>query len=120
MIEVDKSGNEIWNKTYGGKLSNRLNACKKMNNGSYLLALKSQRGGILAPSVQNSKARNILINKNGEVVYDAYPFDQKTHFTNSICILGERVYSVGYKLIPFEEQKARFESLIDSDQFPKN
>ena len=24
-----------------------------------------------------------------------------------------------YKLIPFEEQKARFESLIDSDQFPK-
>ena len=119
LIEIDKNGNEIWNKTYGGKLSNRLNACKKVNNGNYLLALKSQKGGILAPIVQSSKARNILININGEVVYDAYPFDQETHFTNSICILGERVYSVGYKLIPFEEQKARFEKLIDSDQFPK-
>ena len=90
-----------------------------MNNGNYLLALKSKKGGILPSRGKNSKARNILINKNGEVVYDTYPPDQETHFTNSICILGEKVYSVGYKPIPFEEQKARFESLIDSDQFPE-
>ena len=119
LIEVDENGNEIWNKTYGGKSSDRLTACNKMNNGNYLLALKSKKGGILPSRGKNSKARNILINKNGEVVYDIYPPDQETHFTNSICILGERVYSVGYKPIPFEEQKARFESLIDSDQFPE-
>ena len=119
LIEVDEDGNEIWNKTYGGKSSDRLTACKKMNNGNYLLALKSKKGGILLSRGKNSKARNILIDKNGEVVYDAYPSDQETHFTNSLCILGEKVYGVGYKLIPFEEQKARFESLIDSDQFPE-
>ena len=69
-----------------GKIGDRLTACNKMNNGNYLLALKSKKGGILPSIGKNSKARNILINKNGEVVYDTYPPDQ-THFTNSICIL---------------------------------
>lgn len=119
LIEVDENGNEIWNKTYGGKSSNRLTACEKMNNGNYLLALKSKTGGLFPSRGKNSKTRNILIDKHGKVVYDAYPSDQETHFSNRICILGEKVYSVGYKLIPFEEQKARFESLINSDLFPE-
>ena len=76
-----------------------------MNNGNYLLALKSKTGGILPSRAKNSKARNILIDKNGEVVYDTYPSDQETHFTNNICILGERYIVLGISLSHLRSKK---------------
>jgi len=119
MIEIDDIGNEIWNKTYGGKSSDELRKSKKLNNGDYILSVSSNKRGRLFGRNNQPKVRNILINRNGNVYWDVFPLDQDNYAINNIYVQEEKIYNVGHEVIPFSNEKIRFEELIGEDQYPE-
>ena len=119
VIRIDDEGKEIWNKTYGGKSTDVLRKSKQIEEGKYILSVSSNKKGKFFGMKKQPGTRNILISHDGNVSWDVYPLNQDNITMSNLYVHEKQIFNVGYEVIPFSNEKVRFEELIGVTQYPE-
>ncbi len=91
LVKMDDNGNEIWNKTYGGKMDELFNDVKKIDGGIIAVGHKQVQ------SIQKWAGFVVLTDNNGKVLWKKIFVDNVATGTSSVEVSKDGYIVVGYR-----------------------